>query len=60
MAQRQDQSTSTEHEGHGTQETPPDANYAQLLTPADTDAGVLAEWGRKGRQPDYVPLLHGH
>eukprot|EP00969_Alexandrium_andersonii_P362341 15459501-Alexandrium_andersonii.AAC.1 len=59
MAQRQDQSTSTEHEGHGTQASP-DANLAQPLLPADADAGVLAEWDRKGRQPDYVPLLPGH
>eukprot|EP00969_Alexandrium_andersonii_P157365 6955762-Alexandrium_andersonii.AAC.1 len=48
MALRQDLSTSTEHEEHGTM-TSPDADLARPYSPADTDADVLAEWDRKGR-----------
>eukprot|EP00969_Alexandrium_andersonii_P259327 11466778-Alexandrium_andersonii.AAC.1 len=40
--------------------TSSDAGFEPPCLPADTDAGVLAEWDRKGRQPDYVPLLRGH
>eukprot|EP00969_Alexandrium_andersonii_P341051 15075231-Alexandrium_andersonii.AAC.1 len=45
---------------HGAEETPADANDVHLFPRTDTDAEVLAERGRKGRQPAYVPLLHGH
>eukprot|EP00969_Alexandrium_andersonii_P184248 8140787-Alexandrium_andersonii.AAC.1 len=60
MARRQDAYTGTEQGIHADDGPAQDrAATGSPRTPADTDHDVLAERGRKGRDPTYAPKFHG-